>query len=56
MRRGQADRQAFMPASNAMPCQITPEEEKGNLENVARKLEEELRRVNERIERLNSAD
>lgn len=56
MRRGHAGRQAFMPAADGMPYQVMPEDEKSHLENVARRLEEELRLVKERIEKLKSAE
>jgi len=56
MRRGHAGRQAFMPAADGMPYQVMPEDEKSHLENMARRLEEELRLVKERIEKLKSAE
>lgn len=54
MGRGNAARRAFMPAGYAVPCQPTPSEEKSYLEDMARRLEEELSSVKERIEKLQS--
>jgi hypothetical protein len=54
MVRGNAARRAFMPAGYAVPHQPTPSEEKSYLEDVARRLEEELFSVKERIEKLQS--
>lgn len=56
MRRGRGGRQAFMSSACGMPHRGAPEEEKSQLENVARRLEEELRLVKERIEKLKSAE
>jgi hypothetical protein len=54
MGRGYAARPSFMPASYGVPHQTTPTEEKSYLEDVARRLEEELLLVKERIEKLRS--
>ncbi len=54
MGRGYASRQAFVPAAYGIPHQPTPAEEKSYLEDVARRLEEELVLVKERIEKLRS--
>ena len=54
MGRGYAARQSFMPASYGGLHQTTPTEEKSYLEDVARRLEEELLLVKERIEKLRS--
>ncbi len=54
MGRGYAARQSFMPAAYGVPHQTTPDEEKSYLEDVARRLEEELLLVKERIEKLRS--
>ncbi|HNX10396.1 MAG TPA: DUF5320 domain-containing protein [Methanothrix sp.] len=56
MRRGHGGRQAFMSSACGMPHHAAPEEEKSQLENVARRLEEELRLVKERIEKLKPAE
>ena len=53
---GRGGRQAFMSSACGMPHHAAPEEEKSQLENVARRLEEELRLVKERIEKLKSAE
>jgi len=52
MVHGYAARQAFLPATYGIPRQLTPAEEMSYLEEIARRLEEELRSVKERIERL----
>jgi len=54
MGRGNAARQAFMPASYGITRQPTPAEEKSYLEDVATRLEEELLSVKARIETLRS--
>ncbi len=54
MGRYNAARQAFMPAAYGIPRQTTATEEKSRLEDVARRLEEELLLVKERIEKLRS--
>jgi len=54
MGRGYAARQAFLPATYGIPRQLTPAEETSYLEETAKILEEELRSVKERIERLRS--
>ena len=53
MGRGIAARRSFMPAGYGI-SQFTPSEEKSYLEDVARRLEEELLSVKERIEKLRS--
>ena len=52
MGRGYAARQAFMPVGYGIPYQPTSAEEKSYLEETAKRLEEELRLVKERIEKL----
>jgi hypothetical protein len=54
MGRGYAARQAFMPVYYGIPRQPTPAEETSYLEETAKRLEEELRSVKERIEKLRS--
>jgi len=54
MGRGYAAKQAFMPAGYGIAPQPAPAEEKSRLEDVARRLEEELLSVKERIEKLQS--
>ncbi len=54
MERGNAARLAFMTAGYGIPHQPTRSEEKSYLEDVARRLEEELSSVKERIEKLRS--
>jgi hypothetical protein len=53
MGRGNAFRRAFMPAGYGFG-QLTPSEEKIHLEDLARRLEEELLLVKERIDKLRS--
>jgi len=52
--QGYAARQAFMPISYGIPHQPTPAEETSYLEETAKRLEEELRSIKERIEKLQS--
>jgi len=54
MGRGYAARQALLPAAYGIPHQPTPAEEKSYLEETAKRLEEELLLVKERIEKLRS--
>lgn len=54
MGRGYAARQAFLPATYGIPHQPTPTEEKSYLEETAKRLEEELLLIKERIEKLRS--
>lgn len=52
--RGSAYIRAFPPAGYGYPREFTLEEERGYLEDIAKNLEEELRSVRERIEKLGS--
>ena len=54
MWRGNVARQAFMPAIYGIPNKTTAIDEKSYLEDIARRLEEELLLVKERIEKLRS--
>jgi len=54
MGRGYAARQAFMPVNYGVTRHLTPAEETSYLEETAKILEEELRSVKERIEKLRS--
>jgi len=54
MGRVYAARQALMHVASGVPHQTTPAEEKCYLVDVARRLEEELLLVKERIEKLRS--
>ena len=54
MVHGYAARQAFLPATYGIPRQLTPTEEMSYLEETAKRLEEELVLVKERIEKLRS--